>query len=320
MSQPSASSGPGEAEILPEPDEPIQFDHAEYSTPAPQRAVATCTSCGRPIADVYFETGGKVVCGPCRQRIEEAFRGGPRVARAMRAFLLGTLAAIAGAILYYVVMRVTGYNIGLIAVVVGLMVGGGVRRGSGNRGGRFYQVLALFLTYSAISAMHLPYVVEGFFQNLKKQAQDAVPAAKQKPNEAAAKPEAKIAGSAVKQATQPAADNAAPQPRDATNPQTKDRLASTSAKSAEGKEGQAGEDQPNFAVLFIGLAFLLVFAFISPVLIAVHAPISGFIYAFALWEAWKINRKVELTFNGPFRVSSTIPEGGLSPEVVADGG
>ena len=36
------------------------------------------------------------------------------------------------------------------------MVGGAVKAGSGNRGGRFYQLMALFLTYSAIVAMLVP--------------------------------------------------------------------------------------------------------------------------------------------------------------------
>ena len=55
-----------------------------------------------------------------------------------------------------------------------------------------------------------------------------------------------------------------------------------------------------------------------PVHIAVAAPISGLIFGFALWEAWKANRGVHLSFNGPFRVStkaSSVPE----PEAEIDG-
>ena len=39
--------------------------------------------------------------------------------------------------------RVTGWNIGLVAIVVGFMVGGAVRKGTGNRGGMLYQFLTL---------------------------------------------------------------------------------------------------------------------------------------------------------------------------------
>src|SRR5207245_910442 len=39
---------------------------------------------------------------------------------------------------------------GLVAVVVGVLVGGAVRKGSNGRGGWRYQLLAMFLTYSAV--------------------------------------------------------------------------------------------------------------------------------------------------------------------------
>ena len=65
-----------------------------------------------------------------------------------------------GAFIYYVILRVTGYNIGLVAVLVGFMVGGAVRKGTGNRGGLFYQMLAVFLAYTAIGAMHLPFLFD----------------------------------------------------------------------------------------------------------------------------------------------------------------
>ena len=70
------------------------------------------------------------------------------------------MAAAAGAVLYYLVTRTTGYNIGLISVLVGFMVGAAVRKGTGNRGGLLYQFLALFLTYMAIGAMNLTFDLE----------------------------------------------------------------------------------------------------------------------------------------------------------------
>ena len=53
-------------------------------------------------------------------------------------------------------------------------------------------------------------------------------------------------------------------------------------------------------------AFLIVTVIVLytlPVQIAIHAPISGLIYGFALWEAWKITTGFRISFNGPFRVS-----------------
>ena len=51
------------------------------------------------------------------------------------------------------------------------------------------------------------------------------------------------------------------------------------------------------SVVFIGIAYA------TPVLVAIQSPISGLIFGFALWEAWKLNRKVQLAFNGPFRLA-----------------
>ncbi len=66
------------------------------------------------------------------------------------------------------------------------------------------------------------------------------------------------------------------------------------------------------------LAVFLFIIYASPVLHAVQAPISGLIFGFALWEAWKINKKVHLAFNGPFRVNSV--ELNVPPREVDDGG
>ena len=89
-----------------------------------------------------------------------AFQGGSRLGRAFKALLLGSIAAAVGAVIYYAITQITGLNLALVAVVVGLMVGGAVKAGSGHRGGRFYQLLAVLLTYTAIAAMYLPATVE----------------------------------------------------------------------------------------------------------------------------------------------------------------
>ena len=112
-----------------------------------------------PIAEAYYEAGGQIVCalpGQNRDGIPGRLPAGP----GLQGLLLGSIAAAVGAILYYAIMRITGLNIGLVAVVVGLMVGGAVKAGSGQRGGRFYQLLALLLTYTSIAAMYLPVTVE----------------------------------------------------------------------------------------------------------------------------------------------------------------
>ena len=77
----------------------------------------------------------------------------------LAATVLGLLAGLAGATLWYLVRVSTGYELGLIAIVVGLIVGVAVRKGSRERGGWFYQTLAIVLTYACIGAQYLPDVL-----------------------------------------------------------------------------------------------------------------------------------------------------------------
>jgi hypothetical protein len=72
--------------------------------------------------------------------------------RFARALGLGTAAAVLGAGVYFGIEALTGYEFGLVAIVVGLLVGSAVRKGSNGRGGWRYQALAMFLTYSAVVA------------------------------------------------------------------------------------------------------------------------------------------------------------------------
>jgi hypothetical protein len=53
---------------------------------------------------------------------------------------------------------------------------------------------------------------------------------------------------------------------------------------------------------------LVLYTYAIPVLIAVQSPISGLIFGFALWEAWKINRRAELVFRGPFDLGAALAD------------
>src|SRR5579859_3001031 len=105
MSEPSASLPRRGDEIPDEPGEPLQFDQAEFTTPVSDRV--NCRVCQQPIADVYYELGGKVVCARCRQGVEAAFRGASPLARVLKALVFGTMAAVAGAVIYYAIIRAT---------------------------------------------------------------------------------------------------------------------------------------------------------------------------------------------------------------------
>jgi hypothetical protein len=284
----------------PEPAD-IQFDHAEFTAEAHARAHegSSCAVCKTPIPDLYYEAGGKILCAPCRERIEAMLHGGSGLGRGLKALVLGSVAAAAGAALYYAILRITGWNIGLVSVVVGLMVGSAVRNGSGGRGGWFYQLLAVFLTYAAIAAMFLPIMLEAA-DHARKDREDAQAVVNKDVHRD--QPEA-----ADKQA-RPDAD---PRPKDNLAQQDREDDAEGKPKARKPPPGPAKIRRalrPNPVRQLVLAAGIIVIVLASPVIVGVYDPISGLIFGFALWEAWKINRKLRLQFNGPFRLGTGNPE------------
>ena len=132
---------------------PIQFDRAEYSA-APARL---CSNCGNAVSGEYYEIGGNMVCARCAAGIKATLDEQDQSAGVLRAAGAGAAAALAGAVVYGAV-RYTGYEFSLIAILVGYLVGRAVRWGSGGRGGRRYQAIAMVLTYISITASALPYL------------------------------------------------------------------------------------------------------------------------------------------------------------------
>ena len=80
--------------------------------------------------------------------------------RAASALGLGALAAFCGSILYSGVGAITGREFGVVALIVGVIVGKAVRRGACGRGGWPYQFLAIALTYIAIVSTYVPAIAK----------------------------------------------------------------------------------------------------------------------------------------------------------------
>lgn len=72
------------------------------------------------------------------------------------ALLYGTVAALVGIAVYAAFTIITHFYIGYMAVVVGLMVGAAMMKGSGGVGGLEYQMTAVALTYAAITLAYFP--------------------------------------------------------------------------------------------------------------------------------------------------------------------
>ena len=109
---------------------------------------------GGPVA------GAALVCTPCRGKLEVAEKSGSGSARALRSTAFGLGAAALGTLVYWGVIALTGYEIGLISIAVGFAVGIAVGIGNGNRGGRGYQFLAAGLTYLSIVAAWIPGILD----------------------------------------------------------------------------------------------------------------------------------------------------------------
>jgi hypothetical protein len=140
--------------------EELQFDRAVSSSPDAAAVTAKpnviCKACSKPIDGEYFQLNGKVTCASCRTAIEAAVATPNGVQPFARALGLGILAAIAGAAIYYGVIAIANLEIGIIAIAIGYMVGWAIRKGTGDRGGLRFQIMAIVLTYWAVGLAYAP--------------------------------------------------------------------------------------------------------------------------------------------------------------------
>lgn len=132
----------------------LSFD----TTDAP--AFTTCSYCGRPLTSEYYTLNGQVACGECPHTLAAHLGGGAGAAGVARAIGLGSVPGLVGAIVWWAIRRFASLEIGLIAIGIGHFVGLGVRRGSGGRGGRGFQILAVALTYFWITANYVPDIIQ----------------------------------------------------------------------------------------------------------------------------------------------------------------
>jgi hypothetical protein len=137
------------------PVERLQFRRAE---PIVASAAQRCAGCQGPIAESYYQASGRVVCPACAARIQQVQQHAPAFSFP-RSLLFGGAAALAGCAIYAIVAIATGMEIGLIAILVGVMVGKAIRRASGGFGGRQQQILAVALTYFSIATSYIPVIM-----------------------------------------------------------------------------------------------------------------------------------------------------------------
>jgi len=142
----------------------LQFDHviagAGAAAPADKVAVV-CAACRASIETEYFHVNGNCVCGRCRSLAESVAETPRAMTPFVKAAAYGLGAGVAGAVVYYAVMAIAHLEIGIVAVLIGYMVGYAIRRAIGGRGGLRFQVLAVCLTYGSIALAYAPIAIQG---------------------------------------------------------------------------------------------------------------------------------------------------------------
>ena len=259
----------------PEAGGPLQFEKVEGAQ-AP--AGMACAYCGNKITASYYDVNGKHACLSCKMKAERASQPAQGWAPFAKALLFGGAACLLGAAIYYGVAALLNLEIGLVAILIGYMVGAGVRKGTQGVGGRRYQVLALVLTYFSIGLAYAPFAVKGALE------------AKSKP--------AAVAADSAKAESDTAAD-----PSAALTPPGK----GGNAKSAGGLAGA-------LAIVFGG-GILMVFAL--PILSIVGdlpgGLISAAIIGFGMRQAWRMTAARIVTITGPYRVGGSAPPAATTP-------
>jgi hypothetical protein len=114
-----------------------------------------CQFCHQPIGGSYFRANGAMTCPGCAEKMRGGLAKDTHAAY-VRAILFGVGAAILGMILYATFAIVTGIVIGYAALAVGWLVGKAMIKGSNGVGGKRYQIVAVLLTYAAVSTAAIP--------------------------------------------------------------------------------------------------------------------------------------------------------------------
>jgi hypothetical protein len=146
----------------------LQFDHAVPAAGGaltPHSDAVPCSACREPVGEEYWDVGGAHACRRCTDAAAREMRPVREWRTVLRAALFGLGAAIAGAAVYYGVIAITEFEIGIVAILIGWMVGKAVRAGARGRGGRRLQVLAVALTYVSVAFAYLPIAMQGAMED-----------------------------------------------------------------------------------------------------------------------------------------------------------
>ena len=246
--------------------EALQFDRATTVsgsvTPSP---VVVCKGCSLAIATQYYDVNGQSLCDTCRAAVAAAAETPKGIGTFVKAAAFGAGAGVVGAAIYYAVIAFAHLEIGIVAILIGYMVGYSVRRGANGRGGRRFQVLAAVLTYFAVVMAYSPLAIQEAMQDRKPPVQ----------------PAAATAG----------ADASAP-------------VSNASVDPGAGRPVQRSSNG-RVLIGFVVLAGLMLALPVLVVVASFPSGlISAFIIFIGMRQAWKITTAPVLKMAGPYRVGA----------------
>lgn len=131
-------------------EEELQFLRAQFRAAPTQQ----CQLCKKEIDESFYQLGAAEVCPACAVDWHEHQKPGG-ILLTVKGFLFGLGGAIVGWAMYFGVLYL-GFEIGVIGLAVGWLVGKGMRIGTEGHAGRIYQFMAILLTYMAISMAIAP--------------------------------------------------------------------------------------------------------------------------------------------------------------------
>jgi predicted lipid-binding transport protein (Tim44 family) len=141
--------------------EDLQFSKAEFADNTPK-----CAACKNNLGAEYFQLAGQNICAACAEQVRQN-QARPAHADVMRGLLYGAGMAFLCFFGYALVIWFTGFELALVTILMGYLIGNAVRKGSRGLGGRRCQIAAVALTYFAITFSYAPVAVREFVRSAK---------------------------------------------------------------------------------------------------------------------------------------------------------
>jgi hypothetical protein len=242
-------------------------------------STGNCRFCHRAFAVECYHVNGQQACAICARKASE---GGTLVSHTtfMRSVTLGVGAAVICFALYSVLAILIHFYLGFIGLIIGWVIAAAMMKGSNDLGDKRFQIVAVLLTYVAISMSAVPVYIVHKMQHRYSTSASAAPAP---------------ASSASPDSSAPAQKASAhPKPAPLPAPQQKPAVQQKPAARPPIHFASVAKD-----LVLLGLA--------SPI-INLTDPIEGFlgiaILLIAMRVAWRVTRNRSVSVFGPYSLTT----------------